>query len=165
MSELTLFASTRIRRSSLVRAYTICMNSFGRANTILIYLDQKEQPCQTLYYLYLLGSEGAVLSELPLFAFTWIRMSSLVRAYTICIYLDQKEQSCQSLHHLHLLGSEEALLSELPLFVFCIRRSSLFRAYTICMSSLVRAYTFGIYLDQNEKSCKSLHSKHLLQSE
>ena len=78
-----------------------------------IYLDHKEQSCQSLHYLHLLGSEGAVMSELTLFVFTWIRRSSLVRAYTICIFLDQKEQSCQSLHYLHLLGSEGAVLSKI----------------------------------------------------
>ena len=81
LSELTPFVFTWIRRSCLVRAYTIC-----------IYLDQKEQSCQSLHHLYLLGSEGAVLTELTPFAFTWIRMSSLVRDYTICIYLDQKSR-------------------------------------------------------------------------
>ena len=121
--------------------------------------------------MYLLGSEGSVLSELTLFAFSWTRVilsgltpfafswtrvRSLVRAHTFCIFLDQSKQSCQSSHYLHFLGPDGAALSKLTLFAFpwtivC----SLVRAYTICISwtrvsSLVRAHTIFIFLDQSD---------------
>ena len=108
------------------------MSCLVGAYTIYIDLDQKEQPCQSLHYLYLLGpdqykpscqsfhhlyllgSEGAVWPELTIFVFTWVRRSNLVRAYTICIYLNQNEQSCQSLYY------TEGLKKNAPFYILCL---------------------------------------------
>ena len=92
MVRATRFGFTLIRKSSKVRAYTICIYS-GQKKDYLARITQ---------FAFILFRESNMVRATR-FGFTLIRESSMIRAYIFRIFSDQGKQYGQSLHNLPLL--------------------------------------------------------------